>query len=135
MALIDSGNTSIQLPSDMFDQLLREMQRHERTIYKGSVEGKKIMIARKKCSTLYDKLQDIEFKLHHTTIVIKPQGYLYSMGGQNADCFIGIESIPDNNFRLGTIFLRNFYTALDFEHNFIMIGVNNGSSERAKAYI
>lgn len=31
--------------------------------------------------------------------------------------------------------MRNFYTALDFEDNLILIGVNQGSSKRAKAYI
>jgi hypothetical protein len=52
-------------------------------------------------------------------------------------CFIGIEKIPDssNQYRLGTIFLRNFYTGLDFDNNIILIGVNRGSSNRAKAYI
>ena len=29
--------------------------------------------------------------------------------------------------------MRNFYTVLDYEHNLIMIGVNKGSSETAKA--
>ena len=40
-----------------------------------------------------------------------------------------------NQYRLGTIFLRNFYTALNFETNLIMIGVNKGSSDTAKAKI
>ena len=57
------------------------------------------------------------------------------MQGQNKDCFIGIESIPDHNnqYRLGTVFLRNFYTALDYDQNLIIIGVNKGSSDSAKA--
>lgn len=58
------------------------------------------------------------------------------MNGQNNECFVGIQSIPDsaNQYRLGTIFLRNFYTALDFDNNLILIGVNKGSSldNRAK---
>lgn len=38
------------------------------------------------------------------------------MDDQYKDCFIGISAIPDslNQYRLGTIFLRNFYTVLDF---------------------
>ena len=54
-----------------------------------------------------------------------------------ASCFIGIQKIPNsaNQYRLGTIFLRNFYTALDYDNNLILMGINKGSSERAKAYI
>jgi hypothetical protein len=46
------------------------------------------------------------------------------------ECFIGVQSIPDNfnQYRLGTIFLRNFYTGLDYENNLIMIGVNKGTT-------
>jgi len=52
-------------------------------------------------------------------------------------CFIGIQKIDKhaNQYRLGTIFLRNFYTALDFDNNLILMGVNKGSSDKAKAYI
>lgn len=57
--------------------------------------------------------------------MIKPHGYLYHLNGQS-DCFIGIESIPDHNneIRFGTIFLRNFYTGLDYSQNLIMLGLN-----------
>uniref|UniRef100_A0A7S3FWG8 Peptidase A1 domain-containing protein n=1 Tax=Strombidium rassoulzadegani TaxID=1082188 RepID=A0A7S3FWG8_9SPIT len=121
----------------MFKAMLKEMLKQERSIYPHEIDDREIMVARKSCSHLYSVLGDLEFKLQNTKIVIKPEGYLYHMGGQNKDCFIGIESIPDsmNQFRLGTIFLRNFYVALDYELNFINIGVNAGSSERAKAYI
>ena len=46
------------------------------------------------------------------------------MRDQYEDCFIGIQSIPDSvgQYRLGTIFLRNFVTALDYDSNLIMIG-------------
>jgi hypothetical protein len=42
---------------------------------------------------------------------------------------------------LGTIFLRNFYTALDFDNNLIIIGLNKGAQKipkkgaAAKSYI
>jgi hypothetical protein len=57
------------------------------------------------------------------------------MADQTKDCFIGISSIPDslNQYRLGTIFLRNFYTALDFDKNLIMIGLNKGSDALASS--
>jgi len=50
---------------------------------------------------------------------------------------VGLESIPgtSNEYRLGTIFLKNFYTALDFDKDLIIIGVNKGSSAQASATI
>jgi len=56
-------------------------------------------------------------------------GYLYEIAFQN-ECFIGVSSIPDkyNQYRLGTVFLRNFYTALDYENNTIMLGINKGTT-------
>lgn len=55
------------------------------------------------------------------------------MEDQTKDCFIGISSLPDSvgQYRLGTIFLRNFYTALDFDKNLIMIGLNKGADAMA----
>lgn len=96
-----------------------------------------MLVARKSCDELYDTLKTIHFTLQETRISIKPRGYIYSLGSETSDCFIGIESIPDrdNHYRLGTIFLRNFYTALDYDENLIIMGVNNGSSDRAKAII
>ena len=40
-----------------------------------------------------------------------------------------------HEYRLGNIFLRNFYTALDFDKDLIMIGVNRGSASLASATI
>jgi hypothetical protein len=67
--------------------------------------------------------------LQDTRIIIKPRGYIYHLADQNKDCFIGISSLPDshNQYRLGTVFLRNFYTALDFSQNLIIIGLNKGA--------
>jgi hypothetical protein len=31
-----------------------------------------------------------------------------------------------NEYRLGTIFMKNFYTALDFDNDMIVLGVNAG---------
>ena len=75
--------------------------------------------------------------LQKTKIIIKPKGYLYEKPNDSDDCYIGLQAIPDdaNQYRLGTIFLRNFYTALDFDNNLIMIGVNAFSTQGAKAYI
>jgi hypothetical protein len=70
------------------------MQQDEKSIYESKIEGRRILVARKSCDDLEKNLKDIEFALQHTTIAIKPRGYLYHLGGQG-DCFIGIESIPD----------------------------------------
>lgn len=137
VALIDSGNTTIQIPHSMYSKVMTQMRKHEKTIFSQVVDGNQILVARQTCENLYDKLESIEFDLQSTKILIKPRGYLYSMIGQSSDCFIGIQSIPDteNHFRLGTIFLRNFYTALDYDHNLIAIGVNAQSSGGGEATI
>lgn len=92
--------------------------------------GGNILVSGKSCGELESIYSDLQFMLQYTQITIKPSGYLFNLPGQD-DCFIGIQSIPDsfNQFRLGTIFLRNFYAGLDYEKNFIMIGLNvNGDS-------
>jgi len=96
---------------------MNEMKKVERSIYSTEVDGATIMVARTPCSDLYDKLANIEFDLQSTKIRITPRGYLYRLPNQNNDCFIGLQSIPDNSkqYRLGTVFLRNFYTALDYD--------------------
>lgn len=40
-----------------------------------------------------------------------------------------------HEYRLGNIFLRNFYTALHYDKDLIMIGVNKGSASHASASI
>ena len=72
----------------------------------------------------------IEFVLRTTRLHIKPKGYLYSLPTQQ-DCFIGISSLPDslNQYRLGTIFLRNFYLGLDYEQDLILLGINKGRED------
>lgn len=40
-----------------------------------------------------------------------------------------------SEYKLGTVFLRNFYTVLDYDDDLIAIGVNKGSAGLAKAEI
>ena len=63
LALIDSGNNSIQIPNTMFKNLKNEMMKTEPTIYETEVEGNTILVARRACHELEDKLSDIEFML------------------------------------------------------------------------
>ena len=90
------------------------MKKDDRSIYSHEKNGREMLVARKSCDELYGCLKTIHFSLQDTRIEIKPRGYLYSLGSEKSDCFIGIESIPDrdNHYRLGTVFLRNSYTAL-----------------------
>lgn len=77
IALIDSGNTSIQIPLTMFNKLMTEMQKRESTISSKEINGNQILIAKKPCNELYDSLDNIEFKIEKTKIIITPRGYLY----------------------------------------------------------
>lgn len=58
-------------------------------------------------------------------ILIKPKGYLYPSFTDESDCYIGVEGIPDsyNEYRLGSIFLRNFFIGLDYEDDSLHIGL------------
>lgn len=38
-----------------------------------------------------------------------------------------------NEYRLGTLFMRNFYTGLDFDNDMIVLGVNSGQADNAKS--
>ena len=80
----------------MFLNLKNEMKKTEPSIYETEVDGNTILVARKACHLLEDKLSDIEFMIQDTKIIIKPRGYLYHMDDQYKDCFIGISSIPDS---------------------------------------
>jgi hypothetical protein len=63
IGLIDSGNTSIQVPQTIFENIMAKMQEDERSIYAGNVDGKRILVARKSCDEMETKLKDIEFIL------------------------------------------------------------------------
>ena len=104
---------------------MEQMRKNDPTMQDEVVEGHHIMVSRKQCKDLYDVLGDLSFYIHKTKVSIKPQGYLYSLMGQK-DCFIGIQAIPDkfNQYRLGTIFLRNFFIGLDYENQQLAIGLN-----------
>lgn len=131
MALIDSGNTSIQMPASEFRQLKKYMMKQDPTIRSRNIEGNEILISKLSCKELAKKLDPLEFTLHHTKIKIKPLGYLYQLSDSQKDCFIGVQSIPDrfNQYRLGTIFLRNFYTGLNYHYNSLLIGLNQGTTD------
>jgi hypothetical protein len=63
LALIDSGNSSIQVPNTIFNNIKDEMQISEPSIYESEIDGNKILVARKSCLELESLLFDIEFTL------------------------------------------------------------------------
>ena len=56
----------------MFLNLKNEMKKTEPSIYETEVDGNTILVARKACHLLEDKLSDIEFMIQDTKIIIKP---------------------------------------------------------------
>lgn len=89
------------------------------------------------CDKVWQHLKPIEFKLETTAIKINPYGYTYQeYDAQQGFCQIGLESIPGRNeYRLGTVFLRNFYVGLDYDKDLIIIGINKEASDYASAEI
>lgn len=82
-------------------------------------------------------LEPIQFKLEATSISIYPKGYTYQIDPNQDYCQIGLNPIlkESHEYRLGNIFLRHFYTALDYDKDTIMIGVNKGSEIHATATV
>jgi hypothetical protein len=64
--LIDSGNTSIQLPASEFDQLKAYMMKMDDTLYEQVVQEQTILVSRHECKDLYDLYGDLKFMLHKT---------------------------------------------------------------------
>lgn len=145
IALIDSASVGIMLPQFVWDGILITMQHTALKGKKGYRVTKElndqghqeIRIPGHKCSEIYDELKPIEFKLENTTIAIQPRGYTYQIDQDQDYCQVGLHPIKGdtNEYRLGNIFLRNFYTALDFDKDLIMIGVNKGAGQYATATI
>jgi len=67
-------------------------------------------------------LKPITFEVEGTNLTIDPRGYTLDFGDGN--CFIGLSYVKgvEDEFRLGALFLKNFYAALDYENDFIIIG-------------
>lgn len=91
-------------------------------------DGSITMEADQPCEVAIKKLRNISFKLEKTKVIIKPEGYTYSMSASQRRCNIGVEKLVGvtNEYRLGTVFLRNYLTVLDYEHDMILLGINKG---------
>ena len=95
IAIIDSGNTSIQLPAKMFAQFEQILVTSDPTIKKQTVDSTTILVSSKSCYYLRSVYGLLRFKLGDTEIKIRPEGYLYNLPNQD-DCFIGIQKLPEN---------------------------------------
>lgn len=102
--------------------------------FENKAEGRIGLRTMETCHDLAPHLDDIEFNIQNTTFTITPRGYLYTM---DSHCYVGIEGIPDalNYYRLGTVFLRSFYTVLDFDQDLIMVGLNVDGAASKSAFI
>ena len=77
------------------------------------------------CENIIDKLPTLKLKIDAgVTIEVGPRGYVFPPEDGDYYCKIGISGIEGSDFmyRLGTNFLKNFYTVLDFDNNKIMLG-------------
>lgn len=95
------------------------------------------LYSKKACEDIKDNLSGLEFYLQDSKVYIPGEGLLYQVprvqnasygdSAGDAECAIGIESIPDseNHYRLGVQFFRNFYVALDYERNIVIVGLND----------
>ena len=63
IGFIDSGNTSIQVPESVFENLLNTMREKEKSIGERQVDGNTILVANKPCENLYDTFGDLNFRL------------------------------------------------------------------------
>ena len=63
MALIDSGNTSIQLPASRFDNVLKEIEKVDRTVFTQVVDGNTILVSKQQCKDLWNLYGDITFTI------------------------------------------------------------------------
>jgi len=56
---------------------------------------------------------------------------MYPSFDDQSDCYIGFRGIADyyNEYRLGSIFLRNFFVGLDYDEDKIHIGLNSANTD------
>ena len=90
VAIIDSGNITIQLPefvyNNMLDEIVAENGDGMRFYSMTNADGSITMEADKPCEMALQKLKDISFKLQTTTINLRPAGYTYEIAPEEKRC-------------------------------------------------
>ena len=92
--------------------------------------GKELRIVGMKCEDAWDFLEPVEFKIENTTIEMPPETYTYMDDPKQDFCQIGFHPIlgSSHEYRLGNIFLRNFYVTLDYEQDLILLGISKDAN-------
>lgn len=102
IAIIDSANVTIQLPEQVYDNLLAEVltvsdEAFEK--YGGekvrfysvtNFDGSVTMEADQPCDVARLKLRNIAFLLEKTKVIIWPEGYTYDISMREKRCSIGV---------------------------------------------
>lgn len=123
LGFIDSGNATIQLPKNVYDQVVDEI----RSLHRGRIRltqqyefGQKVQILKiwRECEDIIDDLPDLIFEIAPgVTIKMDPKSYVFRPQDDEIDCRVSLAASNENVFRFGTQFLKNFYTVLDYDQN------------------
>lgn len=116
------------LPEGIYDNFVTEIKKAETNRMKFKTKKVNIhdtiVVERTRCSEVAPKLEPLAFLLGRGEFKIEPQGYLIDLPG--GDCQVAIEKVDanqhwwnDDDIRLGTVFLQNFYTILNYDENSI----------------
>lgn len=81
VAVIDSGNKSIQIPDTQFKNFQKKIMSQEASISQFEINGETILVSRRSCADLEHLLSDFTFTIQDFLFTIHPSGYLYSTDG------------------------------------------------------
>ena len=113
----------------MFDAISMKMMQQDSSLFIANLNGTSVLISKDMCQNVAKRLSPFSLKVQDKHMSINPTGYLYTV--QNSRyCYVGIQQNSEDNqtqITLGQIFLRNFYTVLDYKNNLILAGVNANS--------
>jgi hypothetical protein len=79
MAVIDSANTTIQIPTSQFQKFKEILLSQDPTVTEADMDGETVLTSRKSCSYLQNIYGDLTFNLSSSLITIKPKGYLFNL--------------------------------------------------------
>lgn len=128
LAFIDSGNVTIQLPRDVYDQVYGEIKKlqYDHVKFREQYEfGQKVKIIKvnTECDDIVDDLPTLKLNVAPgLVVVLEPRSYVFPPKEGEFHCRISLAASNENVYRLGTQFLKNFYTVLDFDGKQIMLG-------------
>ena len=154
LAVIDSGTTLMILPSKIFDSLMNKIadrfkDDHDVTmICSRKADTNAIEVCyfnNTKCSTLYKKVEPIEFLFDKTVFELQSPGFLKDdlnlveeTRQRVPACVVDIRGANDEQnpeekrFLMGNTFLKNFYSVYDYDWQQVRLGVNIHSKDWAK---